>query len=43
LDVGAQSPEEIALAILAEIVAVRHHRAGGLLSAKVVLLAQAEK
>ena len=37
LDVGAQSPEEIALAILAEIVAVRHHRAGGLLSAKVAL------
>jgi xanthine dehydrogenase accessory factor len=28
LDIGARSPEEIALAILAEIVAVRHGRAG---------------
>ena len=29
LDLGARTPEEIALAILAEIVAVRHQRAGG--------------
>ena len=31
LDLGARTPEEIALAILAEIVAVRHERAGGIL------------
>ncbi len=34
LDLGAQSPEEIALAILAEMVAVRHARQGGSLSAR---------
>ena len=28
LDIGAESPAEIALAICAEIVKVRHHRAG---------------
>jgi xanthine dehydrogenase accessory factor len=31
LDIGACSPEEIALAILAEMVAVRHQRDGGAL------------
>jgi xanthine dehydrogenase accessory factor len=34
LDLGARSPEEIALAILAEIVAVRRGRAGGALAAQ---------
>jgi len=34
LDIGASSVEEIALAILAEIVAVRRHRRGGSLSAE---------
>jgi xanthine dehydrogenase accessory factor len=33
LDVGAVTPEEVALAILAEIVAERHHASGGSLSA----------
>lgn len=33
LDLGAQTAEETALAILAEMVAARHHRAGGLMSA----------
>lgn len=32
LDLGARSPEEMALAVMAEIVAVRYGRAGGLLS-----------
>lgn len=32
LDLGARSPEEMALAILAEIVAVRYSRSGGFLS-----------
>jgi xanthine dehydrogenase accessory factor len=34
LNLGARTPEEIALAILAEIVAVRYGRAGGFLSQK---------
>ncbi len=34
LDIGAQSPEETAISILAEIIAVRHGRAGGRLSHK---------
>jgi xanthine dehydrogenase accessory factor len=34
LDLGARAPEEIALAILAEMLAVRHGRAGGPLSAR---------
>jgi len=34
LDIGASSVEEIALAIMAEIVAVRRHRRGGSLSAE---------
>ena len=33
LDIGAVSPEEVALAIIAEIVAERHGAAGGSLSA----------
>jgi xanthine dehydrogenase accessory factor len=33
LDIGAVTPEEVALAIIAEIVAERHSRAGGSLSA----------
>ena len=33
LDLGAVSPEETALSILAEVVAVRHGRQGGRLSA----------
>jgi xanthine dehydrogenase accessory factor len=32
LDIGAESPEEMAISILAEIVAVRHGRAGGALT-----------
>jgi xanthine dehydrogenase accessory factor len=31
LDVGAEGPDEVAHAIIAEILAVRHHRQGGLL------------
>jgi xanthine dehydrogenase accessory factor len=34
LDLGARTPEEIALAIIAEIVAVRHNRSGNFLSSK---------
>ena len=34
LDLGGREPAEIALAILAEIVAVRHGRRGGMLSAR---------
>jgi len=34
LDLGGREPAEIALAILAEIVAVRHGRSGGMLSAQ---------
>jgi xanthine dehydrogenase accessory factor len=34
LDLGAATPEEIALAILAEVVAHRRGRSGGTLSAK---------
>jgi xanthine dehydrogenase accessory factor len=33
LDLGGESPAEIALAIMAEIVAVRHNRRGEILSA----------
>lgn len=33
LDLGGREPAEIALAILAEIIAVRHNRSGGMLSA----------
>ena len=40
LDIGASSVEEIALAILAEIVAVRRHRSGRSLSAEPVALAR---
>jgi xanthine dehydrogenase accessory factor len=29
LDIGAQSPEEMAVSIMAEIIAVRHGRVGG--------------
>lgn len=32
LDLGGKSPEEVALSIIAEIVAVRHGRSGGMLS-----------
>lgn len=32
LDIGAESPEEMAISILAEIIAVRHGRAGGALT-----------
>jgi xanthine dehydrogenase accessory factor len=35
LDLGGRKPAEIALAILAEIVAARHSRRGGMLSAQV--------
>lgn len=41
LDIGATSVEEIALAILAEIVAVRRHRSGRSLSAEPILHAGA--
>lgn len=34
LDLGGRTPEEVALAILAEMQAVRHHRDGGPLSAR---------
>ena len=34
LDLGGRSPEEIALAILAEMVATRYERSGGSLSAR---------
>jgi xanthine dehydrogenase accessory factor len=34
LDLGGRTPEEIALAILAEMLAVRHGREGGPLSAR---------
>ena len=40
LDIGATSVEEIALAILAEIVAVRRHRGGRSLSAEPVVAAR---
>src|SRR5207245_10551528 len=40
LDIGASSVEEIALAILAEIVAVRRHRKGGSLSAESLAVAR---
>jgi len=40
LDIGASSVEEIALAILAEIVAVRRHRSGRSLSAEPVAIAR---
>jgi xanthine dehydrogenase accessory factor len=40
LDIGASSVEEIALAILAEIVAVRRHRSGRSLSAEPVAVAR---
>jgi xanthine dehydrogenase accessory factor len=33
LDLGAMTPEETALSILAEVVAVRHGRSGGRLGA----------
>jgi xanthine dehydrogenase accessory factor len=33
LDIGAESPEEMAISILAEIIAVRHGRKGGPLTA----------
>jgi len=36
LDLGGREPAEIALAILAEVVAVRHGRSGGSMSAQVV-------
>jgi xanthine dehydrogenase accessory factor len=32
LDLGARSPEEMALAVMAEIVAVRYGRTGGFMS-----------
>jgi xanthine/CO dehydrogenase XdhC/CoxF family maturation factor len=35
LDIGANTPEEIALAIAAEILAVQHVRAGGSLQAAI--------
>lgn len=41
LDIGAQSPSEIALAVLAEIVATRHKRGGGHLRNRSALLPQA--
>ncbi|MDE3092004.1 MAG: XdhC family protein, partial [Chloroflexota bacterium] len=34
LDLGARSPEEMALAVLAEMVAVRYGRSGGFLKEK---------
>ncbi len=40
LDIGASGVEEIALAILAEIVAVRRHRSGRSLSAESVVIAR---
>ncbi|TME28844.1 MAG: hypothetical protein E6I66_12135 [Chloroflexi bacterium] len=40
LDIGASGVEEIALAILAEIVAVRRHRSGRSLSAESVVVAR---
>ena len=33
LDIGADTPEEMAIIILAEIISIRHHRAGGMLTA----------
>ncbi|NLX11861.1 MAG: XdhC family protein [Chloroflexi bacterium] len=43
LDLGGKSPEEIALSILAEIIAVRNGRPGGMLHAATTLPARTER